>query len=81
MRFFFHHEAEEEFLKAIDYYEEVHSGLGVDFAIEVYSTIERIVEFPEAWPVIEEDIRRCLTKRFHMEYFIALNQPGLLYYR
>ena len=64
MRFFFHHEAEEEFLKAIDYYEEVHRGLGVDFAIEVYSTIERIVGFPEAWPVIEEDIRGCLTKRF-----------------
>lgn len=63
MRFFFHYEAEEEFLKAIDYYEEVHQGLGVDFAIEVYSSIERIMAFPEAWPAIEDDIRRCLTKR------------------
>jgi hypothetical protein len=64
MKYSFHPEAEEEFLRAIDYFEEVESGLGYDFAVEVYSSIERTTSFPKAWPVLESDIRRCLVRRF-----------------
>ena len=39
MSYSFHPEAEKEFLKAIDYYEERQSDLGFDFAVEVYATI------------------------------------------
>jgi len=38
----FHPDAELEFTKAIDYYEGKETGLGYDFAVEVYSAIERI---------------------------------------
>ncbi len=64
MSFSFHPEAEEEFNKAIEYYEEVEPGLGYDFALEIYSTIQRSVEFPKAWSVIEGEIRRSLVRRF-----------------
>ena len=64
MSYSFHPEAEEEFLNAIDYYEEHKFGLGSEFAIEVHSTIENIISFPTAWPLLEYDIRRCLTRRF-----------------
>jgi hypothetical protein len=64
MTFSFHPEADEEFNIAIDYYENNDPGLGYDFSIEVYSAIQNIVNFPNAWPIIEEDIRRCLVKRF-----------------
>ena len=64
MTFSFHPEAEEEFNQAIEYYENNASGLGYDFSIEVYSAIQNIVNFPTAWPIIEEDMRRCLVKRF-----------------
>jgi toxin ParE1/3/4 len=64
MNYSFHPEAEEEFLNAIDYYEEHKFGLGSEFAIEVHSTIENIISFPTAWPLLEYDIRRCLTQRF-----------------
>jgi hypothetical protein len=64
MTFSFHPEAEAEFCKAVDYYEEVEYGLGYDFSIEVYAAIQRIVDYPEAWPLFEDEIRRCLTKRF-----------------
>ena len=60
----FHPEAEAEFYEAIDYYEQVEVGLGYDFAIEVYSTIENILTFPDAWTIMENNIRRCLTNRF-----------------
>jgi hypothetical protein len=38
--------------------------LGYDFAVEVYSAIERTMAYPKAWPIIEEDIRRSLVRRF-----------------
>jgi len=64
MTFSFHPEAEQEFLKAIDYYEDKQSGLGQDFAIEIYSTVERVLAYPDAWPNIERDIKRSLVRRF-----------------
>ena len=64
MSFVFHPEAETEFNEAIDYYERIERGLGYDFAIEVYNTIQHSVSFPKAWSVNEGDIRRSLVKRF-----------------
>jgi len=64
MTFSFHPEAEEEFNQAIEYYENNEIGLGYDFSIEVHSAIQNIISFPTAWPIIEEDMRRCLVKRF-----------------
>lgn len=58
MKYAFHPEAKAEFLAAIDYYEVCEPGLGADFAIEVHSTIENLVRFPNAWPILENDIRR-----------------------
>ena len=64
MKFSFHPEAETEFAQAIEYYEEKEEGLGYDFAVEVYITIERILAYPKAWPILEGEIRRSLVKRF-----------------
>jgi len=77
MNFYFHNEAEEEFNNAIDYYEKVQKGLGYDFAIEVYETIERIITFPEAWPTLEDDIHRCLTKRFPYGIIYSIEPEGI----
>ena len=60
----FHPEAEEEFTKAIDYYEKLEKGLGYDFAVEVYATIQRIVGYPKAWPKIDNEVLRSLVRRF-----------------
>ncbi|MEA2103694.1 MAG: type II toxin-antitoxin system RelE/ParE family toxin [Candidatus Cloacimonadota bacterium] len=64
MNFSFHPEAEEEFYKAIDYYEMCENGLGYDFSIEIYCTIQSIIEYPNAWSILEDNIHRCLTNRF-----------------
>ena len=63
MTYDFHPEAEEEFLSAINYYEESHIGLGHDFAQEVYSAIQSIIEHPKTWPVFHLDVRRRLIGR------------------
>jgi len=64
MKYSFHPKAKEEFLEAIDYYESRSTGLGLEFANEIYSTIQRIIQLPTAWSKFSENTRRCLTKRF-----------------
>ncbi|WP_177421552.1 type II toxin-antitoxin system RelE/ParE family toxin [endosymbiont of Lamellibrachia barhami] len=77
MSFAFHPEAEAEFNAAIEYYEDVDPGLGYDFAIEVYSSIQRSVAFPKAWPVIETEIRRSLVRRFPYGVLYSEEKEGI----
>lgn len=62
--FGFHEDAEKEFMAAIEFYENLQPGLGLRFAEEVYSTIDRICEHPYAWSRIDGKTRRCLTNKF-----------------
>ena len=64
MNFIFHPDAKEEFKQAIAYYEDCQAGLGSEFLEEVYSTIQRILKFPNAWSMLSVNSRRCLTNRF-----------------
>ena len=73
----FHPEAESEFLEAIDYYENCESGLGYDFSAEVLATIQNVVSSPTLWPVIEEDIRRCLVNRFPYGIIYNIETDGI----
>jgi len=73
----FHPEAEAEFNGAIDYYEARESGLGYDFALEVYSAIQRIIAYPRAWPVLEGDVRRCQTHRFPYGVLYAVEESRI----
>ncbi len=72
MTYHFHEEAEAELNQAITYYEECQAHLGLEFAEEVFQTIQRILDFPKAWQTMHQDIRRCLTKRFPF---------GVIYYQ
>lgn len=75
--FSFHPEAEAEFNAAIDYYENIEPGLGYDFALEVYSTIMRSVEFPKAWAEFEGNIRRTLVSRFPYGVLYSEESEGI----
>jgi len=64
MKYSFYDAAEEEFFAAIDYYEECQFELGLRFSKEVYATIERICDHPNAWASIDSNTKRCLTNTF-----------------
>ena len=64
MKFYFHEDADREFDKAVEYYEECRLGLGLEFAQEVYATIARVKQFPKAWSPMSKNTRRCLVNRF-----------------
>ena len=78
MIFAFHPEAETEFHETIEYYENNEQGLGYDFSMEVHATIQNIVNHPNAWPVVEDDIRRCLVKRFPYGIVYSIEQGMIL---
>jgi plasmid stabilization system protein ParE len=39
-------------------------GLGYQFAIEIVPAVERIKANPGTWPVLDDQVRRCLVHRF-----------------
>lgn len=53
MSFHFHPDAEAELHEAVRYYDDVKLGFGQDFAVEVYSAIQRAMAHPHAWMVLE----------------------------
>lgn len=64
MRYEFHPEALEEYEEAALYYGDRDPGLGLRFIEAIEQTIQRILEAPNRWRVIDEDVRRCLTRVF-----------------
>jgi hypothetical protein len=64
MRVYFLPDAEAEFNKAIEYYEQSQPGLGIEFAEEIYATTTRIIQYPDAWSALSKNSRRCLVNRF-----------------
>jgi len=70
--------AEAEFLDAISYYNMQSEGLGYEFATEVKRTIERIIQYPEAWAKLSERTRRCRTNRFPYGVIYQVREEILL---
>ena len=56
--------AQAELEEAAAYYESQEAGLGSRFTQEVKRTLQRIVEFPEAWSPLSRRTRRCPTNKF-----------------
>jgi plasmid stabilization system protein ParE len=56
--------AQAELAEAAAYYDLQEQGLGSQFAEEVRRTIQRILQYPEAWSSISQRTRRCRTSKF-----------------
>lgn len=77
MNYSFHPAAENEFNQAIDYYEEIEPGLGYDFALEVYATIQLSLKHPDAWPILLGEMRRSLVRRFPYGIIYSVSENEL----
>ncbi|MBI4984040.1 MAG: type II toxin-antitoxin system RelE/ParE family toxin [Rhodocyclales bacterium] len=78
MRVVFHPEALAEFRAAAEYYEQQQTGLGERFANAVEMAVAHVVKAPESWRVIEDDIRRCLTKVFPYAVLYSIEPEHIL---
>lgn len=56
--------ADDEFAKAIAYYNLQSEGLGFEFAVEVRRALARVLEYPNAWTLLSLRTRRCRLNRF-----------------
>src|SRR3954468_7044051 len=64
MRWEIHPEALLEYQEAALYYTASGSALSLRFVEAVEDAIQRIVEALLAWPILDDDVRLCLTRRF-----------------
>ncbi len=64
MKFLFHPGAIQEYEDSAIYYSSVSPLVARRFVEEVEKAISRIRRNPTAWVTVDEDIRRCLVKRF-----------------
>ncbi len=60
----FHSDAESEMTAAAVWYETRQTDLGRRFLTSVQDALNRVVLNPELYPIVEGDVRRCLTKTF-----------------
>jgi len=78
MRYEFHPEALEEYRQAALWYAEREPELGLQFIGSVEDAIKRVVDAPSRWRVIEEDVRRCLTRVFPYAVLYTIESDFLL---
>lgn len=60
----FHPDADAEMVNAAVWYESQQEDLGKRFLTAVQDALNRMQLNPEIYPVVEGDVRRCLTKTF-----------------
>jgi toxin ParE1/3/4 len=78
MRYVFHPEALSEYREAVQYYTEQRIEVAQAFINTIEDAIYRIREFPNRYAVIEEDVHRCMVRRFSYGVLYTIEQDYIL---
>ena len=78
MRLEFHPEALMEYEEAVRYYAEHNPAAAERFIAAVEEAADRILESPERWRLLEEDVRRCLTRVFPYGVLYTVEEERIL---
>lgn len=78
MKYEFHPEALEEYRQAVLWYAEREQKVALEFVASVEDAIARMVEAPKRWRLVEEDVRRCLTRIFPFGILYTVEDDFLL---
>ena len=80
MRPSFHPEALEEYMQASSFYADISHELAEAFIESIETGIEQILENPEAWQIVKEDMRRHLVNRFPFGIYYCIEEETILIY-
>ncbi|MGE3820311.1 MAG: type II toxin-antitoxin system RelE/ParE family toxin [Isosphaeraceae bacterium] len=69
--------ARAEFDEAADWYERRRAGQGLKFTAAVRQTLEDLSAWPEAHPVVHEDVREALVSRYPYAIYFR-STPGVI---
>lgn len=78
MKYNFHPAALIEYSEAVQFYAENNIELAQNFINAVEDTIFRIIESPQRYPVIDEDIHRCLVRKFPYAILYTIENEYIL---
>lgn len=78
MKYIFHPEALLEYEEATLYYSRISMKLAASFTKSVENSIDKILEFPEAWQLVEDNARRHLIKRFPFGIYYSIEPDYIL---
>ncbi len=78
MRVVFLKYARLELDEAVIFYEIEQKGLGIKFKTEIKKAVKRILQYPEACPVEQGDIKRCLLHKFPYKILYSIEKEHIL---
>jgi plasmid stabilization system protein ParE len=78
MTYDFHPEARLEYREAAAFYRSRRPGLGAAFSLEVEAAIQRILEAPNRWRFLEQDVRTCRTRTFPYAILYTVELDSIL---
>jgi toxin ParE1/3/4 len=78
MKYVFHPDALIEYSEAVQYYVQQSKELAQAFVNVVEDAIYRIKEYPDRYPPVEDDIHRCLTKKFPYAILYSIEKDYIL---
>jgi len=78
MKYNFHPAALTEYSEAVQFYAQNNIELAQNFINAVEDTIFRIIESPHRYPVIDEDIHRCLVRKFPYAILYTIENEYIL---
>jgi toxin ParE1/3/4 len=78
MKYVFHPAALTEYSEAVQYYAQNRTALAQAFIDAVENTIYRIRESPITWPIVDEDVRRCMTRKFPYGVLYTVEEDKIL---
>ena len=64
MKYKFHPDALEEYREAAIWYANREREVAQQFVASIEDAINRVVDSPTRWRIIDEDVRRCITHLF-----------------
>ncbi len=70
-------EAKTDLEDATFWYENNVAGLGDSFLDEVEAAFERMRAFPESYPIVHRDLRRCVLSRFPFCIFYSISDETI----
>ena len=69
---FFHPEAQQELIDAAVWYDDRREGLGDEFIDAVSALVAEIRSMPERFPVVHDDVRQGILRRFPFVVYFRL---------
>ncbi|AVH67470.1 type II toxin-antitoxin system RelE/ParE family toxin [Nostoc sp. 'Peltigera membranacea cyanobiont' N6] len=78
MKYVFHPTALSEYGEAVNFYAESRVELAQAFINAIEDTIFRIIQSPNRWAIVEENIRRCLTRNFPYGILYTIEEDYIL---